>query len=103
MGVDKDPDSGTPALEILGCDPGNSGQLWVFTGGHLKLKSGAHGCVDLDGKDRHAEMYACGSTLPDNQHWTFDGATGHITTAVDNSCMTAAFLSAAVLPNPALV
>jgi len=95
VGVDKDPGSGTPALEILGCDSSNTEQQWVFDEGHLKLKSGAHGCVDLDGSNHHAEMYSCGSTLRDNQHWIYDTTTGYITTAVDGTCMTAAFITAA--------
>jgi len=95
VGVDKDPGSGTPALEMLACDSANSEQLWVFDEGQLKLKSGAHGCVDLDGTNHHAEMYSCGSTLRANQNWTHDTTTGYITTALDGTCMTAAFLTAA--------
>jgi len=94
VGVDKDPGSGTPALEILGCDA-NSEQQWVFDSGRLKLTSGAHGCVDLDGSNHHAEMYSCGSTLRDNQHWMYDTTTGYITNAGDGTCMTAEFITAA--------
>jgi hypothetical protein len=92
VGEDRDPDSGTAAVEILPCAPGNAKQSWDFTSeGYLRLRSDAAHCVDLDRTDRMAEMYTCyGPPANPNQKWTHDGTSGRITSGVDGSCMTAA-------------
>jgi len=94
VGIDKDSDSGTPSVEMLPCDVSNVKQIWVLQkNGNLHLKSDASKCVDLDGADRRAEMYACGGPPAQvNQRWSWDNVTGQIATALDNSCMTASLI-----------
>jgi hypothetical protein len=86
VGEDKDLDSGTAAVEILPCEPGNVKQSWDFSSdGGLRLRSDASRCVDLDRNDRMAEMYYCNSH---NMNWLYDGDSGHIISGYDGSCMT---------------
>jgi len=95
VGVDKDPFSRTPAVEMLDCDSAmNSQQQWVFTEvKNLKLQSDASKCIDYESHGR-AEMYSCGGPpAQPNQAWTWDKTTGHITSAKDSRCMTAEYVS----------
>lgn len=86
---DKDSDSGTPALEMLPCDPSlDDKQKWSHDDSNtLRLLSDADHCIDLDRTDHMAEMYGCGNQQP-NQQWTYDSKYGSFTSAADGTCMT---------------
>ena len=101
VGVDKDLDSHTPALEIQKCATTlDSSQVWILddgeTGGthHLRLRGDtSNRCVDLDMTDRRLEMYSCEGADLKHQQFAYDNATGRFTTLIDGSCM-------AIVPTP---
>ena len=100
VGVDKDLDSHTPALEIQNCATTlDSSQVWILDDGdggthHLRLRGDtSNRCVDLDMTDRRLEMYGCEGSGLKHQQFAYDRATGYFTTLIDGSCM-------AIVPAP---
>lgn len=89
VSADRDSDSGTPALEMLPCDPSKDAkQKWIHDASNtLRLQSDDGHCIDLDGTDHNAEMYGCGNGQP-NQQWIYDPAYGSFTSNADSTCMT---------------
>ena len=89
-GLDKDPDSHTPALEVQGCDPSlDDRQMFVHTASNqLALKSDATSCLDQDTSVNRVIFYGCHDPSdPGNQAWTVEGATNHLVSGQNGLCM----------------
>ena len=86
VGKDKEPASGTPALELQPCAAGRNDQQWTINaasaGGQI-ISIGSGACIDLDSSDGGLEMYSCHSaTTSGNQQFSFnDGGSGHVVTS----------------------
>ncbi len=90
IGLDKDPDSHAPALEVQDCAPALSDrqQFVLLPSGQLALKSDETQCLDQDVSDSRVIEYGCHDpSTPGNQAWTIDPVTSHVVNSVNSLCM----------------
>jgi hypothetical protein len=90
IGLDKDPDSHAPALEVQDCASALSDrqQFVLLPSGQLALKADEAQCLDSDVSDSRVIQYACHDpSSPGNQAWTIDARTAHVVNGASGLCM----------------
>ena len=92
VGLAKDPDSGTPAVQLQPCATTRTQeQVWLHDAAKkwLQLRGDTSGrCIDLDLSDHNLEMYGCNKAVITHQQFTYDKKSGAFTTPYDGTCMT---------------
>jgi len=90
IGLDKDPDSHTPALEVQDCssDLADRQSFVVLASGQIAFKSDPTTCLDQDVSDDRVIAYGCHDpSSPGNQGWVLDAKTQHVISAANGLCM----------------
>jgi hypothetical protein len=90
IGLDKDPDSHAPALEVQACaaELADRQQFVALASGQLAFKSDNSQCLDQDMGDSRVIAYGCHDpSSPGNQAWKIDAATNHVISGANGLCM----------------
>ena len=91
IGQDKDPDSGTKAVELQACDDGkDAAQQWALqpSGQISSVASAGKTCLDQDVSVHRVITYGChAASAPGNQAWRLDNATAHVVSVQNGLCM----------------
>ena len=92
VGVDKDPDSHTPAVEVQPCDASLVDKqtfVHLAQSNQFTLKSDGSTCLDQDVSDNRVIAYSCHDpSSPGNQAWSVNpDGTNHIISLVNGLCM----------------